>query len=94
MVAVIFAASSSSLAKPAELLLDVLQPPLLFHLVQELVEVVAKSSLLHDLCTESGSTFNRDNILSTSGPLFEPLSHHDSIDHITHTSEFAALSVT
>ena len=94
MVAVIFAASSSSLAKPAELLLDVLQPPLLFHLVQELVEVVAKSSLLHDLCTESGSTFNRDNILSTSGPLFEPLSHHDSIDHIAHTSEFAALSVT
>lgn len=66
---------------------------MLFHLVQELVEVVAKSSLLHDLCAESGSTFNRDNILSTSGPLFEPLPHHNSIDHIAHTSEFAALSV-
>lgn len=56
-------------------------------------EIISEPPLFHQLVTTSCSFGDVKDVLSTSDPLLESLSHHDTVNHVSDSGQLVGLPV-
>lgn len=64
-----------------------------FHFSEVSHKIIPEPPLFHQFVTTSCSLSDVEDILSTSDPLLESLSHHDTVDHVPDSCQLVGLPV-